>query len=124
MTNDEEKLDKEAHKFARNFPIPLSIYEKIESKKEMVEELIVQIYKAGVKTRSEKLEERNKFLEERWSEATALIDEFLDFDSFAQERGLFLSNNIRERAQKFLVDFGIRHPALDEFLGAMNEQDN
>lgn len=49
MTNDEEKLDKEVRKFAGNFPIPLSIYEKIESKKELVEEMIVQIYKAGCK---------------------------------------------------------------------------
>lgn len=73
-------------------------------------------YIAGAKSRANELEERNKFLEGRWSEAAALIDEFLDFESSAQERGLHLSDKVRERARDFLAGFNIRHPALGKFL--------
>ena len=39
-----EELEKKAENFAGNFPIPLSLYEIIEPKKELMREVIKQVY--------------------------------------------------------------------------------
>ena len=51
-------------------------------------------------------------LVERLNEAKYLVDTFLDFESSAQEIGLCISDDIRERADKFLCNYPVKSDNL------------
>ena len=47
---------------------------------------------------------QNKDLKYKLTEAKEIIDNFLDFESSCQERGIYISDEIREKANKFLEE--------------------
>ena len=54
---DKKELEEKAENFAGNFPIPLSLYEIIEPKKELMREVIKQVYVAVATKVNEELQE-------------------------------------------------------------------
>ena len=56
-----EELEQKAKKYAWNYPIPYSLYEKIEDKKEQMGEVIEQAYLAGLHEGLTKAKTENLF---------------------------------------------------------------